>query len=68
MKYSELFAVTDLLNEIRKNREVKIHPNTRVDLTAVENLFRNILADIDKKKVKSNEEIVYYRLGIEVKK
>ena len=68
MTYGELFAVTDLLNDIREGREIKINNNTRVDLAAVENYFKNLIADIDKKKVKSKESVMYYRLAIEVNK
>ena len=68
MTYKELFAVTDLLNDIREGREIKIHNNTRVDLMEVENYFKNLIADIDKRKVGSKEPIMYYRLAIEVNK
>ena len=68
MTYGELFAVTDLLNDIREGREIKINNNTRVDLAAVEKYFKNLIADIDKKKVKSKESVMYYRLAIEVNK
>ena len=68
MTYKELFAVTDLLNDIREGREIKINNNTRVDLMAVEDHFKNLIADIDKKKVKSKEPVMYYRLAIEVNK
>jgi len=68
MTYKELFAVTDLLNDIREGREIKIHHDTRVDLAEVENYFKNLIADIDKKKVKSKEPVMYYRLAIEVNK
>lgn len=40
MTYKELFAVTDLLNDIRMNREIKIHANTKVDLAEAENYFK----------------------------
>ena len=68
MTYKELFAVTDLLNDIREGREIKIHHNTKVDLAEVENYFKNLIADIDKKKVKSKGPVMYYRLAIEVNK
>jgi len=68
MTYKELFAVTDLLNDIREDREIKIHNNTRIDLMEVENYFKNLIADIDKKKVKSKDPVMYYRLAIEVNK
>jgi hypothetical protein len=68
MTYKELFAVTDLLNDIREGREIKIHHNTKIDLAEVENYFKNLIADIDKKKVRSKEPIMYYRLAIEVNK
>ena len=68
MTYKELFAVTDLLNDIREGREIKINNNTRVDLAEVENYFKNLIADIDKKKVRSKDPIMYYRLAIEVNK
>lgn len=68
MRYSGLFAVTDLLNDVRQGKEIKPHHNTKVELEEVENFFKNLIADIDKKKIKSNEEIMYYRLRIEVRK
>jgi len=68
MTYKELFAVTDLLNDIREGREIKINNNTRVDLAEVENYFKNLIADINKKKLKSKEPIMYYKLAIEVNK
>ena len=68
MTYKELFAVTDLLNDIREGKENKINNNTRVDLMEVEDYFKNLIADIDKKKVKSKEPVMYYRLAIEVNK
>ena len=68
MTYKELFAVTDLLNDIREGREIKINNNTRVDLVEVENYFKNLIADIDKKKAKSKDPVMFYRLAIEVNK
>jgi len=68
MTYRELFAVADLLNDIREGREIKIHHDTRVDLAAAENHFKNIIADIDRQKRKSNEKVVFYKLAIEVNK
>ena len=68
MKYSGLFAVTDLLNDIREGREIKINHNTKIDLAAVENHFKNIIADINKEKIKSNKDVMTYQLRIEVKK
>jgi len=68
MTYRELFAVTDLLNDIREGREIKINHDTRVDLAEVENYFKNLIADIDKKKRKSREKVMYYKLAIEVNK
>ena len=68
MTYRELFAVTDLLNDIREGKEIKIHHDTRVDLAEVENYFKNLIADIDKKKKRSNEKVMYYKLAIEVNK
>ena len=68
MTYGELFAVADLLNDIREGREIKINNNTRVDLAAAENHFKNIISDINKKKVRNKESVMYYRLAIEVNK
>ena len=68
MTYKELFAVTDLLNDIKEGREIKINNNTKVDLAAAENHFKNIISDIDKKKIKSKDPIMFYRLAIEVNK
>jgi len=68
MTYKELFAVADLLNDIREGREIKINHRTKIDLAEVENYFKNLIADIDEKKIKSKESIMYYRLAIEVNK
>ena len=68
MTYKELFAVTDLLNDIREGREIKINHDTRVDLAEAENVFKNIIADIDRQKRKSDEKVMYYKLAIEVNK
>jgi len=68
MTYKELFAVADLLNDIRGGREIKIHHDTKIDLAAAENHFKNIIADIDRQKRKSNEKIMFYKLAIEVNK
>lgn len=68
MTYKELFAVTDLLNDIRMGREIKIHNNTKVDLAEAENYFKNVLADIDKQKAKKAMDIIAYKLTIEVNK
>ena len=68
MTYKEIFAVTDLLHDIRLGREIKINNNTRVDLAEAENYFKNLIADIDRKKVKNKEPVMYYRLAIEVNK
>jgi len=68
MTYKELFAVTDLLNDIREGREIKINNDTRVDLAAAENHFKNIISDINRRKTKSKEPVMYYRLAIAVNK
>ena len=68
MTYKELFAVTDLLNDIRQGREIKVNNNTKVDLAEVENYFKNLISHINKQKVKSKEPVMYYRLAIEVNK
>jgi len=68
MTYRELFAVTDLLNDIRVGRGIKINHDTKVDLAEAENIFKNIISDIDKQKKKSDEKVMYYKLAIEVNK
>lgn len=68
MTYKELFAVTDLLNDIRMNREIKIHHETKVDLAEVENYFKNVLADVDRQKAKKAMDIIAYKMIIEVNK
>ena len=68
MTYKELFAVTDLLNDIREGREIKIRRDTKIDLAEVENYFKNIISDINKRKVRSKDPVMYYRLAIEVNK
>lgn len=68
MRYSELFAVTDLLNDVIKGNEVKIRNDTKVKLMEARNVFGNIITDIDKDTSKSNTEVMTYQLSIEVKK
>jgi hypothetical protein len=69
MTYKELFAVADLLSDIRLGREIKISNNTRVDLAEPENFFKNIIADIDKSKALNIKgEVMMYQLRIEVNK
>ncbi len=68
MTYKGLFAVTDLLNDIREGREIKINHRTKIDLAEIENYFKNLIADIDRKKVRSRDPVMYYRLAIEVNK
>lgn len=68
MRYSVLFAVTDLLNDVRLGREIKVNPRTKVDLEEGENYFKNLISDIDKDKKKNISEIMVYQLRIEVKK
>lgn len=68
MTYKELFAVADLLNDLRKGRKIKIRHDTKVDLASAENYFKNIITDINKQKVKSKEDIMIYQLRIEVNK
>ena len=68
MRYSGLFAVTDLLGDIRQGKEIKPNHDTKVELAEIENFLKNLIADIDKDKVRSNEEIMFYRLRIEVRK
>ena len=68
MRYSELSAMTDLLHDIRMGKEIKVQHDTKIRLVEVENVFINIIADIDKQKVKSNEDVMVYQLRIEVKK
>ena len=68
MTYGELSTVTDLLDDIRMGRKIEVNHNTKIDLAEVENVFRNIMTDIDKQKRKSNEDIMIYQVRIEVKK
>lgn len=68
MTYGELFAVADLLNDVREGKEIKVDHDTKIDLAEVENFFKNLLSDIDKKKIKDREPVMYYRLRIEVNK
>jgi len=68
MTYKELFAVTELISDICDGREIKVNNDTKVDLAEAGNLFSNILIDINKKKIKSKEPVMYYRLAIEVNK
>ena len=68
MTYKELFAVADLLNDIREGREIKINNNTRANLASAENHFKNMISNIDRHKAKSKDPVMYYRLAIEVNK
>ena len=56
------------LVDIRVGRGIKINSNTKIDLAEAENYFKNLIADINKKKARSKEEVMYYRLAIEVNK
>ena len=66
MTYKELFAVADTLNDICQGREVKVNHNTKVDLESAGNYFKNVISDIDKKKARTKEDVMHYRLSIEV--
>lgn len=68
MRYSGLCALADLLSDVRRGGEIKPNHNTKVELAEVENFFKNLITDVDKAKAKSNKEIMFYRLRIEVKK
>lgn len=66
MTYKELFAVADVLNDICQGRELKVNHNTKIDLGAAGDYFKNVISDIDKKKARTKEDIMHYRLSIEV--
>ncbi|MBA7548249.1 hypothetical protein ES705_40699 [subsurface metagenome] len=68
MTYTELFLLKELLTDIKEGKEIKIDHSTKVMLAEPENYFKNLIADIDKKKIKSKEPVMYYRLAIEVNK
>lgn len=68
MEYRALFAVADVLNDICKGREIKVNHNTKVDLESAGDYFKNIISDIDKKKARTKENVMHYRLSIEVNK
>ena len=68
MTYTELFLLKELLTDIKEGKEIKIDHSTKVMLAEPENYFKNLIADIDKKKVKSKDPVMYYRLAIEVNK
>ena len=66
MTYKEIFAVADVLNDICKGREIKVNPDTKIDLGSAGNYFKNVISDIDKKKARTKEDVMHYRLSIEV--
>jgi len=68
MTYTELFLLKELLTDIKEGKEIKIDHSTKVMLAEPENYFKNLIADIDKKKIKSREPVMFYRLAIEVNK
>ena len=68
MTYGEIFAVTDLLSDVRQEKEIKPHHNTKVDLASVEDYFKDLLSHIDKAKLKNNTDVMYFKLRVEVKK
>jgi len=68
MTYTELFLLKELLTDIKESKEIKIDHSTKVMLAEPENYFKNLIADIDKKKIKSKEPVMFYRLAIEVNK
>ena len=66
MTYKELFAVADVLNDICQGKELKVNHNTKIDLGAAGNYFKNVISDIDKKRARTKEDVMHYRLTIEV--
>ncbi len=68
MTYTELFLLKELLTDIKEGKEIKVDHSTKIMLAEPENYFKNLISDIDKKKVKSKEPVMYYRLAIEVNK
>ena len=68
MTYTELFLLKELLTEIKEGKEIKIDHSTKIMLAEPENYFKNLIADIDKKKIRSKDPVMYYRLAIEVNK
>ena len=68
MKYSELYLTKELLDDVIAGKEIKADLNTKIDLAEVRDHFNNLILDIDKQKRKSNEDVMVYRLAIEVKK
>ena len=68
MRYSELFIAAETLNDISQGKEIKVDHNTKIDLEAAGDYFKNVILDIDNKKNRTNEVILHYRLSIEVNK
>lgn len=68
MTYKELFAVAEVLDDISQGKEIEIDHNTKIDLGEAGNYFKNVLIDIDKKKERTREDIMHYRLTIEINK
>ena len=68
MRYSELFAVAEVLNDIHQGKEIKVDHNAKIDLGEAGNYFKNVITDIDNKKARTKEEVMHYRLSIEVNK
>lgn len=68
MTYKELFAVSEVLNDIYQGKEIEIDHETKIDLGAAGDYFKNVISDIDKKKARTREDVMHYRLSIEVNK
>ena len=68
MRYSELFAAAEILNNISQGKEIKVDHNAKIDLGSVGDYFKNVLIDINKKKARTRENVMHYRLSIEVNK
>ena len=68
MTYKELFAVAEVLDDIYQGKEIEIDHETKIDLGSAGNYFKNVISDIDKKKARTKENIMHYRLSVEVNK
>ena len=66
MTYKELFAVAEILDDIYQGKKIEIDHRTKIDLGSAGNYFKNVITDIDKKRERTREDIMHYRLTIEI--
>lgn len=68
MTYKQLVLLRYVIDKVKEGKKPSISNNEKVDLDYLENYFNNLLADVEKQKVKSKDKVLYYKVGIEISK